>query len=59
VPVLETIAHGRAHVADGDVWADERYQHAARHALASITGTGERDDVRRRERPPTFGRGAG
>ncbi|MBT2233178.1 hypothetical protein [Nonomuraea sp. NEAU-A123] len=36
VPALESIAYGRARVTDRDAWADERYQHAAQRALASI-----------------------
>ncbi|MDR8410200.1 hypothetical protein MTP10_15820 [Nonomuraea sp. 3-1Str] len=37
-PHLELIANGRARVTSWDVWADERYQHAARRALALIQG---------------------
>ncbi|MEV4170472.1 hypothetical protein [Nonomuraea sp. NPDC049709] len=36
VPALRTIAYGRARVTNRDVRADERFQHAARRALASI-----------------------
>ncbi|YCK34156.1 hypothetical protein ACNF49_08690 [Actinomadura sp. ATCC 39365] len=36
VPALEAIASGRARVTDCDVWADDRYQQAARRALAAI-----------------------
>ncbi|MEU1724752.1 hypothetical protein [Nonomuraea sp. NPDC005692] len=36
VPALEAIASGRARVTDCDVWADDHYQQAARHALAAI-----------------------
>ncbi|MEV0146982.1 MULTISPECIES: hypothetical protein [unclassified Nonomuraea] len=38
VPQLELVANGRARVTSWDAWADERYQHAARRALALIQG---------------------
>ncbi|WP_113699088.1 hypothetical protein [Nonomuraea lactucae] len=36
IAALELIAHGPARVTERDVWADERYQHAALHALAPV-----------------------